>query len=108
MPSARRNDTTPKITGDPARASYIAEVLKALAHPLRIRIVALLCQEGECHVNAIAERLGVKQAVLSQQLRILRMRKLVDVVRKNGFARYRIAEPQLRTLVRCMEGCTVS
>jgi len=108
MPAARSTDMTPKITDDPARADHIAEVLKALAHPLRIRIVALLCQEGECHVNAIAEQLGVKQAILSQQLRILRMRRLVDVVRKDGFARYRIAEPQLRTLVRCMEGCTVS
>jgi ArsR family transcriptional regulator len=108
MPLARKSDPTPKITSDPARASHIAEVLKALAHPLRIRIVALLCQEGECHVNAIADRLGVKQAILSQQLRILRMRRLVDVVRASGFARYRIAEPQLRNLVRCMEGCTVS
>jgi ArsR family transcriptional regulator len=84
----------------------VAEVLKALAHPLRLRIVALLC-EGETHVNDLAERLEVKQAIVSQQLRILRMRRLVDVARRNGFAVYRLAEPQLPELLRCMDGCSL-
>jgi DNA-binding transcriptional ArsR family regulator len=95
-----------KLIGSASRAEHIAEMLRALAHPLRIRIVALLCAE-ETHVNALAERLQVKQAIVSQQLRILRMRRLVEVVRQSGFARYRIAEPRLRTLIRCMEGCTI-
>lgn len=94
------------ISSDPSRAEHVAELLKAMAHPLRIRIIALLV-EGPLHVNAIAERLETKQAVISQQLRILRMRGLVGVERHGGYSHYTLAEPQLRTLVGCMEGCAL-
>jgi DNA-binding transcriptional ArsR family regulator len=82
----------------------MAGLLRALAHPLRLRIVALLCSE-RTYVGAIAKRLGVPQAIASQQLRILRMSRLVAVSRSNGLAVYRIAEPRLRGLLRCMKDC---
>jgi DNA-binding transcriptional ArsR family regulator len=86
------------------RAAYLAEVLKALAHPVRLRIVAMLC-EGEESVIGLAERLDLKQAIVSQQLRILRMSHLVAATRQDGFSRYALAEPRLRDLVTCLEGC---
>jgi ArsR family transcriptional regulator len=89
------------------RAEHIADTLKALAHPIRLRIIGILC-EGDQNVNALAERLSVKQAIVSQQLRILRMRSLVDVARRNGFAYYRLAEPRLRELIRCMTSCPMA
>jgi len=92
------------IADNQERAAHVAEVLRAVAHPLRIRIVALLC-DGERHVNALAEELAVPQAIVSQQLRILRMHGLVTAARAGGFARYRLAEPHLRDLVCCMERC---
>ena len=93
------------IRNDPRRAEHIAEVLKAVAHPLRIRIVAVLCA-GEETVGDLAERLAAPQPIVSQQLRILRAQGLVAVTRAGGFARYRIAEPALRDLVCCMEKCS--
>lgn len=86
------------------RAARLAEVLKALAHPTRLRIVAALC-EGEESVIGLAERLDLKQAIVSQQLRILRMSHLVAATRQEGFSRYALAEPRLRDLVTCLEGC---
>lgn len=89
---------------DGTQAERVAEVLKAVAHPLRIRIVALLCR-GEHHVNGLADALDAPQPIVSQQLRILRARGLVAATRENGFARYRLAEPALRDLVGCMQRC---
>ena len=86
------------------RAAEMAETLRALGNPVRIRIVDLLC-EGELHVGAIAEQLEVGQPIVSQQLRILRMSGLVEASREGGFARYRLARPQLRTLMRCLHRC---
>jgi len=86
------------------RADHVADVLKAVAHPLRLRIVAVLC-EGEENVTALAEKVEASQAIVSQQLRILRSRGLVAANRQGGFARYRIVEQNLRGLVRCMEKC---
>lgn len=92
------------ISRSPRRALEAAEILKAVAHPLRLQIVAILCERDE-HVNGLAERLGVKQPIVSQQLRILRMRGLVEAVRTKGYARYRLVEPQLKKMIGCMENC---
>lgn len=92
------------ISSDPGRAGHVAELLKALAHPLRIRIVAILC-EGEENVTSLADKLDASQAIVSQQLRILRSHGLVAASRAGGFARYRLIEQNLRGLVRCMEKC---
>jgi DNA-binding transcriptional ArsR family regulator len=101
-PVATRSE--PPISADPDRAGHVAEVLKAVAHPLRLRIVAVLC-EGEENVTALAEKLGAEQAIVSQQLRILRSHGLVAASREGGFATYRLVEQNLRGLVRCMEKC---
>jgi ArsR family transcriptional regulator len=94
------------LRNDARRAEHIAEVLKAVAHPIRIRIVAVLSCAGEETVGNLAELLEASQPIVSQQLRILRSQGLVAVTRANGFARYRIAEPALHDLVGCMEKCS--
>ncbi len=93
-----------RLRDDAGRAEHLAEVLRAVAHPVRLRLVASLCR-GEEHVNALAERLDTPQPIVSQQLRILRSHRLVEVTRQDGFAWYRLAEPALRDLVCCMEKC---
>ncbi|HEY3447553.1 MAG TPA: metalloregulator ArsR/SmtB family transcription factor [Myxococcales bacterium] len=75
------------------------ELLRVLAHPIRLQVLWLLC-DGEMHVNSLAERLGKGQAIVSQQLRILRMAGLVESWRLNGFAYYRIADANRRDLLR--------
>jgi DNA-binding transcriptional ArsR family regulator len=106
MRHAQRSALEAEVLDDVEKAAKVADVLKAVAHPLRLRIVALLCK-GERQVNAIADRLGVPQAIVSQQLRILRMHRLVTAVRVSGSATYRLLEPRLRQLVSCMEQCSL-
>lgn len=89
---------------DASRAAVIADLLKALAHPVRLRIVALLI-ENEATVSALEQLLGVSQSVVSQQLRILRMADLVQYRRVKGFATYSIKQPRLVDLIHCLEGC---
>jgi ArsR family transcriptional regulator len=103
-----RTSLAARATGNDAlkRAEHCAEILNAVAHPLRLRIVAILC-DGDEHVNGLAERLGAPQAIVSQQLRILRMKGLVGATRENGRARYRLVETNLRGLVSCVERCQV-
>ena len=86
------------------RADVLADVLKALAHHVRLRIVAALCDHDET-VIGLAERLDVPQAIVSQQLRILRMSGLVAATRHKGHARYALMQPRLRDLVACLEHC---
>jgi ArsR family transcriptional regulator len=99
----RRRPTT-QISANPDRAVHLAEILKAVAHPIRLGIVAILV-EGSENVTALADRLGAPQAIVSQQLRILRSHGLVAATREGGFATYRLVERNLEGLVRCMEKC---
>jgi DNA-binding transcriptional ArsR family regulator len=89
---------------DPVRAAEIAEILKALSNATRLMIVARLA-EGEANVGTISSSLDISQAIVSQQLRILRMSSLVDVRREGGFAIYRLAKPHLVDLLHCLERC---
>lgn len=92
---------------DPGRAALVAEKLKALGHPLRLRITALLAC-GPRRVGELAELLEVGQATVSQQLRILRMSRIVMVARSGGVARYRVAEPGVKSLLTCLAGSVCS
>jgi DNA-binding transcriptional ArsR family regulator len=76
----------------------VAEILKTIAHPLRLRILGLLCANDES-VGAMAARLGVKQTAVSRALSIMRHERLVAVTRRNRYATYRIEDPALRQLI---------
>ncbi len=84
--------------------SHPAEILKVLGHPVRLKIVALLCQ-GDMHVSGLMERLGVRQATISQHLRLLRMNGVVEGTRVNGYKMYRLIQPKIPVLLRCIVGC---
>lgn len=79
----------------------VAEILKAVANPLRLGILSVLCQ-GDEHVGALARRLGVKAAAVSQALSLLRAQRLVSVARREKFATYRLEERGLRDLIPCI------
>jgi DNA-binding transcriptional ArsR family regulator len=63
-------------------ATFKTEFFKALAHPLRIRLIDAL-RNGEIGVNDLCAKLDVEQSTVSQQLAQLRSRNIV-VGRKEG------------------------
>jgi ArsR family transcriptional regulator len=63
-------------------ANFKADFFKALAHPIRIRILDCL-RDGEKGVNELSEALQIEQANVSQQLAIMRVRSIV-IGRKSG------------------------
>ncbi len=88
----------------PERAEELAEILKAVAHPVRLRIVGALCAEP-CTVTDLWQGLDVRQSLISQHLRVLRMQGLVQASRGGGSATYSLKEERLRGLVDCINGC---
>jgi ArsR family transcriptional regulator len=79
-------------------ANFKAEFFKALAHPIRIRIVDCL-RGGEKGVNELSEMLQLEPANVSQQLAVLRVRNIV-VGRKSGSSVfYSVSDPALFKLL---------
>ena len=83
---------------------YRAEMLKTLGHPVRLQIIAILCERDEC-VGALAAEIEASQASVSQQLSILRMRGFVSNIRVAGKAVYSLEEQRLKEIVKCLSGC---
>jgi len=94
-----------QIVFDEERAGKYAELLKAIGHPIRLRLVDILAAQGAKAVGDLADMLGVPQAIVSQQLRILRLNGLVAAERKSGNAFYQLAEENLRNLLKCLRTC---
>jgi ArsR family transcriptional regulator len=63
-----------------------ADVLKAMAHPVRLGVIEILAH-GEKTISQLYEELGCSQSMMSQQLKILDQQKLV-AIRKEGTQKY--------------------
>lgn len=88
----------------PQAIPHIAEILKALGHPLRLRLLELLAA-GEASVGTLQEHLGTSQAIVSQQLRILRSSGIVTFRRQGTLSLYSLAIPGLLNLLSCLQNC---
>jgi ArsR family transcriptional regulator len=77
---------------------FKAEFFKALAHPLRIRILELL-RGGPLSVGQIQEATGAPGTSVSQQLGVLRARGIVETERRGTTIIYRVADAELFELL---------
>jgi ArsR family transcriptional regulator len=90
-PSPRRHPTTVQpgrlLDAEPD-ADHLAEILKALAHPHRLRVFARLascCSEGppeRLRVGELGDGLGIAPSTLSHHLRELRHAGLVQMAKQ--------------------------
>lgn len=79
------------------------EALKAIAHPLRFRILEAL-RDGELNVGEIEEATQIGQPALSQQLGVLRKTSLVETRKEAKLVFYRLGEERLAELADLVEG----
>ncbi|MEM6697105.1 MAG: metalloregulator ArsR/SmtB family transcription factor, partial [Bacteroidota bacterium] len=66
-----------KIAINQEKLTESSEILRALAHPLRMKILEFIDQNDEINVNKIYNTLRLEQSITSQHLRILRLAGLV-------------------------------
>jgi len=77
---------------------FKAEFFKALAHPLRIRVLELL-RSGPLSVTQIQEATGAPASSVSQQLAVLRGRSIVTTERRGTMVIYEVADAELFELL---------
>jgi DNA-binding transcriptional ArsR family regulator len=77
---------------------FKAGFFRALAHPVRIRILELLVK-GDRSVQELQEALGLDQPVVSQQLAVLRASNIVSGRKEGVSVRYGIRDPLIGTLL---------
>ena len=77
---------------------FKADFFRALAHPIRIRILEVL-GTGERSVQELQLALGLEQPIVSQQLAILRGKNIVTPRKLGTTVRYALSDPLLTTLL---------
>jgi DNA-binding transcriptional regulator YhcF (GntR family) len=71
------------VADDKAFSAHLAEILKALAHPIRLRIVDALC-DGDANVGELAVKLAVNPNTVAKAYRDLEREGMVETVSGKG------------------------
>ena len=79
-----------KVRFDHQKLQYSTILMKALAHPLRLKILEYIDSQGVINVNRIYNTLNIEQSVTSQHLRLLRMAGVVNANKEGKFVHYDI------------------
>ncbi len=80
----------------------MADTLRLIAHPHRLRIIEMLEAAGTAPVHEITVRLGLPQAATSQHLNQMRRRHLLHAERRGKEVWYSIADPRSLTILNCI------
>ena len=76
----------------------IADFFKVFGDPTRLKILFLL-EKGERGVNSISEELGMQQSTISQQLKLLRARRLVRFRKDGRNVLYRLNDEHIHDIL---------
>jgi DNA-binding transcriptional ArsR family regulator len=77
---------------------FKADFFKALAHPMRIRILEVL-SVGEKNVNELQSILGSEGSSVSQQLAVLRNKNVVNGIKDGTSVIYSLRDPLIKDLL---------
>ena len=81
----------------------VAPIIRNAAHPIRLRVLDFLRQQGRpCTVTQITEAAGAPQAIVSQQLRILKDQGVLSAQREGNYILYDVADRSVLVLLDCI------
>ncbi len=83
------------------RFDEMSEILKALSHPARLRIVAGLKQDG-CNVSEIQKKLGLPQSTISQHLKVLKQAGIIKGEREGTMVCYSVTNDWAKQIITMM------
>jgi DNA-binding transcriptional ArsR family regulator len=86
-----------------------SDALKAMAHPLRLKILCLV-GHSELMVQEIVEAVGTSQSNISQHLAVMRERGLLASRKEANKVFYRIDDPRILKMIAMMREvfCTLT
>lgn len=79
------------------------EVLRAIAHPIRLTIIDLLNDNEKLSVTEIYEALKIEQAIASHHLRILKDKRVVAARREGKKSYYYLRSKDFSTIIFALE-----
>lgn len=97
-------DTTAFNSTDSKQFDELAELLKAISHPVRLCIVRGLMRKKKCNVSYMQECLDLPQSTVSQHLQKLRSAGIVATERNGLEVNYVLADPRIEQIIPILFG----
>lgn len=90
---------------DTEKLQTAINMLKVIAHPVRLAIVDVLTENTKMTVLEIQEAMGIEQAIASQQITLMEDKGVLksEKVGRNKYVSLRF--PKLKNIVTCLENC---
>jgi DNA-binding transcriptional ArsR family regulator len=87
------------------RLENVANMLKAIAHPMRIAILDILDNGKKLTVSEIHQQLGIEQATASHHLGILKDKGVLCSKREGKNTFYYIKHDNFSRMLECVSSC---
>lgn len=92
-----------KVTFNNEKLQLSSNIVKALAHPLRLKILEYIDRKGNVNVNKIYTALKIEQSITSQHLRVLRMAGIVNSDKDGKYVHYAIDYTTIEKTVKALK-----
>ncbi|MGD0229292.1 MAG: metalloregulator ArsR/SmtB family transcription factor [Syntrophorhabdales bacterium] len=79
-----------------------ADILKTIGHPIRIKIIETLLEDGKC-VSNIWNCLHLPQSTVSQHLSLLRVKGIVQHERFGSKVKYSISDRRIGEIIKLIK-----
>jgi len=91
-----------KVTFQQEKLTVSTELMRALAHPLRLKILEFLDQHKNIQVNQIYNTLKIEQSIASQHLRILKNAGVLVADKDGKYMHYTIDYQKVSNAVKAI------
>lgn len=90
-----------------AYVTKVAKVLKVIAHPVRLQILAALRAKDALNVSELQDaiHIDVEQSMLSHHLIKMRDNGVLSRKKDGMYVYYSVVDPKLFNILDCMEKC---
>jgi DNA-binding transcriptional ArsR family regulator len=89
------------------KLEFAAEMLKSVAHPIRLQIINLLVDYEKKSVSEIHNKLNIEQAATSHHLGILKSKGIVSSERIGKNCYYYLKQKRISAIIDCIKECTL-
>ncbi|MGH0945656.1 ArsR/SmtB family transcription factor [Bacillus mycoides] len=89
---------------EPNELERVAEVLRVLAHPVRLQMVHQLIKKTSVNVSELQRYLAMPQSTVSQHLGKLKLHKVVAYERKGLEVFYRVDDEKVKQTLKILIG----
>ncbi|OGF67464.1 MAG: hypothetical protein A2Y62_18110 [Candidatus Fischerbacteria bacterium RBG_13_37_8] len=83
------------------RCIKCSELLKVIAHPIRLQLLCLMMNEQK-NVSSLCKKLKLHQAVISHHLSLLRNKNIVKAQRKGTMVHYKLVDPTISAIMNAL------